>query len=85
MESLSEEWMSEDMHGARRLHEMCRVSLNPALQTEEAEQMQKPIAGLSLDKNKTNDRLECDVMFALLRAVRIPEQYVRAEESLYRD
>ena len=45
--------MSEDMHGARRSHEIYGVSLDLALQIEEAEEIDETKAGMSSDKNKS--------------------------------
>ena len=73
------------MHGARRSHEIYGVSLDLALQIEEAEEMDETIAGMSLDKKKFFDLLECEVIFSLWRMMGVPEEYVRAEERLYRD
>ena len=53
--------MSEDMHGARRNHEIYGVSLVLALQVEEAEEQGEAIAGMSLDK-KFFDLLEYELL-----------------------
>ena len=82
-EKMREANMTEDMHGARKHHEVFGVSFPLALQIEEAGLANIDIAGISIDKRKFFDLLEYDVIEELLKAAGAPEKYTRAQRKLY--
>ena len=64
--------MNEDLHGARKECGIYGVSLDLAIQIEEAEEDGDDVVGLSVDKSKFFDKMEYDVHFAILRKLGIP-------------
>ena len=74
MEKLREANMTDDMHGARKNHEVYGVSMDLALRIEEAEIEGDKMAGISVDKRKFFDLLEYDIVEAVMKKTGAPEE-----------
>ena len=85
LEGAREVLMTEDMHGARGGHEIYGVSMDLAMQIEDAQLKGEEVVGFTVDKRKFFDLMDYPLVFAIWEKMGLPAGYIDAIRNFYRD